>query len=41
MKFKKSVAKLELEDAKNSSKYLLTHQQQDDQGEIVTNLIKV
>jgi len=33
-------SKLELADAKKSSKYVLTHQQQDDEGEIVTNLIK-
>lgn len=37
---KKSVSKLELSDAKKSSKYVLTHQQQDDEGEVVTNLIK-
>jgi hypothetical protein len=41
MKRKKSVSKIELDDAKNASKYLLTHQQQDDEGEIITNLIKV
>lgn len=35
-----SCSKLELSDAKKSSKYLLTHQQQDADGEIVTNLIK-
>ena len=40
MERKISVSKLELSDAKKSSKYLLTHQQQDDYGEIVTNLIK-
>lgn len=37
---KKSVSKLELHDAKKSSKYVLTHQQQDENGEIRTNLIK-
>lgn len=37
---KKSVSKLELKDTKNSSKYLLTHQQLEDNGEIKTNLIK-
>lgn len=37
---KKSVSKIELNDAKKSSKYVLTHQQQDSNGEIVTNLIK-
>ena len=37
---KKSVSKLELSDTKKSTKYLLTHQQQDQDGEIVTNLIK-
>lgn len=41
MNRKKSVSKLELKDAKQSSRYLLTHQQQDDNGEIKTNLIKV
>ena len=40
MERKISVSKLELSDTKKSSKYLLTYQQQDDQGEIVTNLIK-
>ena len=40
MERKISVSKLELSDAKKSSKYLLTHQQQADDGEIVTNLIK-
>ena len=38
---KKSVSKLELKDAKHASKYLLTHLQQDENGEIQTNLIKV
>jgi hypothetical protein len=38
---KKSVAKLEFKDTQRSSKYLLTHQQQDEYGEIKTNLIKV
>jgi hypothetical protein len=37
---KKSVSKLELADAKKSSKYVLTHQQQDDEGEMITSLIK-
>lgn len=37
---KKSVSRLELHDAKKSSKYVLTHQQQDENGEIRTNLIK-
>ena len=37
---KKSVSKLELSDAKKSSKYVLTHQEQDEEGELVTNLIK-
>lgn len=41
MQRKKSVSKLEINDTKKSSKYVLTHQQQDDDGEIVTNLIKV
>jgi hypothetical protein len=40
MQRKKSVSKLELEDAKKSSKYVLTHQQQDDEGEMITSLIK-
>ncbi|CAF0834960.1 unnamed protein product [Brachionus calyciflorus] len=40
MQRKKSVSKVELNDAKKSSKYVLTHQQQDDNGEIRTNLIK-
>jgi hypothetical protein len=40
MRRKKSVSKLELNDAKKSSKYVLTHQQQDENGEVVTNLIK-
>jgi hypothetical protein len=40
MQRKKSVSKVELNDAKKSSKYLLTHQQQDSDGEVVTNLIK-
>jgi hypothetical protein len=38
---KKSVSKVELADAKKSSKYVLTHQQQDDDGELITNLIRV
>lgn len=37
---KKSVSKIELNDAKKSTKYVLTHQQQDQDGEVVTNLIK-
>jgi kinesin family protein 23 len=37
---KKSVSRVELNDAKKSSKYALTHQQTDSNGEIVTNLIK-
>lgn len=37
---KKSVKKIELKDTKRSSKYVLTHQQQDEYGEVVTNLIK-
>ncbi|CAF0961504.1 unnamed protein product [Brachionus calyciflorus] len=37
---KNSVKKLELKDTKRSSKYVLTHQQQDEYGEVVTNLIK-
>ena len=41
MSRKKSVSKVELCDAKKSSKYVLTHQQQDSDGEVVTNLIKV
>jgi kinesin family protein 23 len=40
MKRKKSVNKLELNDTQKSSKYVLTYQQQDDQGEVVTNLVK-
>lgn len=40
MERKISVSKLELSDTKKSSKYLLTHQQQDTDGEIITNLIK-
>lgn len=40
MQRKKSVSKVELSDAKKSSRYLLTHQQQDSDGEVVTNLIK-
>lgn len=40
MQRKKSVSKVELNDAKKSSKYVLTHQQQDENGEIRTNLIK-
>ena len=35
------MSKLELADAKKSSKYVLTHQQQDTDGELVTNLIRV
>jgi hypothetical protein len=34
------VSKVELTDAKKSTKYVLTHQSQDDNGEIRTNLIK-
>ena len=41
MERKKSVSRVELSDAKKSSKYVLTHQQQDEDGEVVTNLIKV
>ena len=41
MKRKKSVTRIELTDTKKSSKYVLTHQQQDEEGEVVTNLIKV
>ena len=41
MQHKKSVSKLELSDTKKSSKYVLTHQEQDQDGEIITNLIKV
>ena len=41
MKRKKSVTRIELTDTKKSSKYLLTHQLQDEEGEVVTNLIKV
>ena len=40
MKRKKSVNKIEFNDTQKSSKYVLTHQQQDDEGEVVTNLIK-
>lgn len=40
MSRKISVSKIELTDAKKSSKYVLTHQQQDHNGEIVTNLIR-
>ena len=40
MQRKKSVSKVELNDAKKSTRYLLTHQQQDSDGEVVTNLIK-
>jgi len=40
LKRKKSVNKLELSDTQKSSRYVLTYQQQDDEGEIVTNLIK-
>ena len=40
MERKISVSKLELSDAKRSSKYVLTHQQQDADGEVITNLIK-
>jgi len=41
MSRKKSVSKVELCDAKKSSKYVLTHQQQDcESGEVITNLIK-
>lgn len=38
---KKSVNKLELKDAKQANKYLLTHLQQDENGDMQTNLIKV
>ena len=38
---KRSVNILQFKDTKKSSKYLLTHQQQDEDGEIKTNLIKV
>ncbi len=41
MQRKKSVSKVELTDAKKSTKYVLTHQSQDEHGEIRTNLIKV
>lgn len=41
MSHKISVSKVELSDAKKSSKYLLTTQHQDGDGEIITNLIKV
>lgn len=37
---KKSVSRVELIDAKKSTKYVLTHQQTDCNGEVVTNLIK-
>lgn len=37
---KKSVSKLELNECKKSTRYALTHQQQDGNGEVVTNLIK-
>lgn len=40
MRRKISVARIELNDAKKSSRYLLRHQQQDNDGEIITNLIK-
>ncbi len=40
MERKKSVSRIELSDAKKSTKYVLTHQQQDEDGEVVTNLIK-
>lgn len=38
---KRSVKKLEFKDTKSTSKYVLTHQHQDDYGEVVTSLIKV
>ena len=38
---KKSVSKIELTDTKKSSRYALTHQQQDEEGEVITNIIKV
>jgi hypothetical protein len=41
MSRKISVSKVELSDAKKSSRYLLTTQHQDCDGEIITNLIKV
>ena len=41
MERKKSVSRVELKDTMNSSRYLLTHQQQDENGDIKTNLIKV
>lgn len=40
MSKKNSVKKIEFKDTKRSSKYVLTHQQQDEYGEVVTNLIK-
>jgi len=40
LKHKKSVNKLEISDTQKSSKYVLTYQQQDEEGEVVTNLIK-
>lgn len=40
MSKKYSVKKIEFKDTKKSSKYVLTHQQQDENGEVVTNLIK-
>ena len=41
MKKKRSVTKLEVGDTKNVSKYILTHQEQDSNDEVVTKLIKV
>lgn len=41
MNRKKSVSKLELKDAKQASKYVLTHLEQDERGEIQANLVKV
>jgi len=40
MERKKSVSRVELGDTRKSTKYALTHQQQDEAGEVVTNLIK-
>jgi kinesin family member 23 len=37
---KRSVSRVELNDAKKSSKYVLTHQHQDKDDELVTNLIR-
>ena len=41
LKKKKSVTKLEVKDTKEASKYMLTHQEQDSNGEMETRLIKV